>query len=161
MIPETLGNFWQHWVVFANMPDPVPLEDILEFFNGLDHRDQCIGLPGDSRMAFDAGRIPAIEAVRRQIHCRPDQKAVARLYYNPGDDGYSYGEHVDHYPAYYWQMTGQTRWTSGSREWTMNPGDWLYVPMGVDHTVRPLGARVSVRFELVPFDPMDPYKEYR
>ena len=56
--------------------------------------------------------------------------------------------------VYFWQIQGSTKWEFDSLSYILNPGDLIYVPRGVYHSVFPLTPRVGISFgaEISPDD---------
>ena len=70
---------------------------------------------------------------------------TAHLYINITTDVGTFGIHKDTVDVHYWQVQGKTKWIIEKKdEYVLEPGDLIYVPEGVYHSVIPQGPRVGV-----------------
>ena len=70
---------------------------------------------------------------------------VAHLYFNILTNAKTFGKHQDTMDVWFWQCQGITQWTIDEKDTvTLNPGDLIYVPAGVNHAVKPLTPRIGI-----------------
>ena len=55
-------------------------------------------------------------------------------------------EHSDFGDNFYWQCIGSTNWTWGNQSYLVEPGDFLYIPQDVKHSVEFTMPRASIAF---------------
>ena len=69
----------------------------------------------------------------------------AHAYFNLTSTGGTFGKHKDRNNVYYWQCIGKTKWVvDGYGTFILEPGDLIYIPMGVYHEVIPLTPRLGI-----------------
>tara|TARA_Y100000114_G_scaffold59471_1_gene54417 strand:- start:1279 stop:1689 length:411 start_codon:yes stop_codon:yes gene_type:complete len=90
-------------------------------------------------VSHEGHEIPKIKKVLTDLDCNS-----AHLYFNITIKAETFGKHKDTVDVYYWQCQGMTRWMIEDRDVVLNPGDLMYVPMGVYHSVSPLTPRLGV-----------------
>ena len=80
----------------------------------------------------------------------PYKQSSAHLYISLLDDG-TYGRHKDRADVIFWQLQGSTHWLvedTEKAEYVLTPGDAIYIPVGMFHTVNSLSSRAGVSFGL-------------
>lgn len=73
----------------------------------------------------------------------------AHLYMSISVHSEVYGRHRDTADVWYWQCQGITRWKVWDTEekyYILRPGNWIFVPQGMDHDARPLTPRAGISF---------------
>ena len=60
----------------------------------------------------------------------------------------TFGRHKDSMDVYFWQVQGRTKWQFDNINYTLNPGDLIYVPKETYHNVIPLGPRAGISMSL-------------
>ena len=75
---------------------------------------------------------------------------TAHLYISLSKNSKTSGKHRDGAFVWYWQCIGNTQWIiyENEKEFTyeLSPGDIIYVPRGVYHSVFPLTPRAGISF---------------
>ena len=75
---------------------------------------------------------------------------TAHLYISLSKNSKTSGKHRDGAFVWYWQCIGKTQWIiyENEKEFTyeLSPGDIIYVPRGVYHSVFPLTPRAGISF---------------
>jgi len=75
---------------------------------------------------------------------------TAHLYVSFTEKSKTAGKHRDGAFVWYWQCIGKTEWTIYENDeehiYILSPGDIIYVPRGIYHSVAPLTPRVGVSF---------------
>ena len=46
--------------------------------------------------------------------------------------------------VYYWKCQGVTQWIVEDKNVILNPGDLIYIPSGMYHSVTPLSPRLGI-----------------
>ena len=80
----------------------------------------------------------------------PYKQSSAHLYISLSDSG-TYGRHKDTADVIFWQLQGSTNWLvedTEKAEYVLTPGDAIYIPMGMFHTVTSLSPRAGVSLGL-------------
>jgi len=81
-----------------------------------------------------------------QLHCG------AHGYINLMSKSGENGRHKDQADVLFWQITGKTHWLvediDCTKNYILNPGDAVYVPRSVYHTVTSLSPRAGISFGL-------------
>ena len=78
------------------------------------------------------------------------KQSSAHLYISLLDIG-TYGRHNDKADVMFWQLKGSTHWLvedTEDVEYVLTPGDAIYIPVGMYHTVSSLSPRAGVSFGL-------------
>ena len=70
----------------------------------------------------------------------------AHLYINFFPETKTFGKHKDTMDVAFWQVQGETEWTVEDKVYILNPGDLIYVPKGIEHSVHPLTIRAGISF---------------
>jgi ribosomal protein L16 Arg81 hydroxylase len=90
-------------------------------------------------VSHDANEIPKVKNVLKDLNCN-----IAHLYINITTRAKTFGRHNDTMDVYFWQCQGVTKWILDNDEIILNPGDLIYIPKGIYHTVIPLTPRLGV-----------------
>ena len=69
---------------------------------------------------------------------------TAHLYFNISTKAETFGKHKDTMDVYYWQCQGVTHWIVEDKNVILNPGDLIYIPTGMYHSVTPLSPRLGI-----------------
>jgi mannose-6-phosphate isomerase-like protein (cupin superfamily) len=69
---------------------------------------------------------------------------VAHIYVSTAKGNHGFGKHNDTEDVYFWQCQGSTKWITDLGEYTLEPGDVIYVPAGVNHEVISLTPRAGI-----------------
>jgi len=56
----------------------------------------------------------------------------------------NFGRHNDDMDVWFWQCQGLSRWVLDDKEFTLEPGDLIYVKKGIYHNVSALTPRAGV-----------------
>ena len=89
---------------------------------------------------FYADKLPQVQKSLEMLDLK-----TAHLYVNITTDVGTFGIHKDDVDVNYWQVQGTTKWIIEKKdEYILEPGDLIYVPAGVNHSVVPFGPRVGV-----------------
>ena len=79
------------------------------------------------------------EDVLKDLECN-----TAHLYFNVTTKAETFGRHKDTMDVYYWQCQGVTQWIVEDKNVILNPGDLIYIPSGMYHSVTPLSPRLGI-----------------
>jgi mannose-6-phosphate isomerase-like protein (cupin superfamily) len=60
-----------------------------------------------------------------------------------------YKPHDDVVDVWFWQCQGVSKWTVGGFQYTMNPGDLIFIPAGTEHGVESLSPRAGISMSQV------------
>jgi len=90
-------------------------------------------------VSHEGQEIEKIKSVLKDLNCN-----IAHLYFNITTKAKTFGRHNDTMDVYFWQCQGVTKWILDNDEVILNPGDLIYIPKGVYHTVVPLSPRLGV-----------------
>lgn len=75
---------------------------------------------------------------------------TAHLYVSLSEKSKTSGKHRDGAFVWYWQCIGNTKWIVYENEkentYELSPGDLIYIPRGVFHSVSPLTPRAGISF---------------
>lgn len=75
---------------------------------------------------------------------------TAHLYVSLSKNSKTSGKHRDGAFVWYWQCIGKTQWTIYEEEkeftYELSPGDLIYIPRAMYHSVSPLTPRVGISF---------------
>lgn len=106
---------------------------------------------GDLGVATHHGEnIPCVDNIRKKIHAlRPNKKeCTAHVYVSFLTKSKNLGAHKDGSDVFYIQALGKTRWevhfNKQIEEYTLEPGDMIYVPKEIIHNPIPLSPRVGL-----------------
>ena len=86
---------------------------------------------------------------------KKNYKTDVSLYLSFYPSASSHGIHRDAADVFHWQQVGYAKWTvydTGKQEHILSPGDCIYVPTGMYHSVVPLTARAGITFGFFPPD---------
>ena len=83
--------------------------------------------------------IEKVKDVLKNLECN-----TAHLYFNETTKAETYGKHKDTMDVYYWQCQGVTQWIVEDKNVILNPGDLIYIPSGMYHSVTPLSPRLGI-----------------
>ena len=90
-------------------------------------------------VSHEGQEIEKVKDVLNHLEC-----TSAHLYFNVTTKVESFGRHKDTVDVWFWQCQGVTKWILDNDEVILNPGDLIYIPKGVYHTVVPLSPRLGV-----------------
>jgi len=100
----------------------------------------------------DAEKIEKVKIVADEIQkLFPNNKISAHAYFSFLTGAGTFGKHNDNEDVLNWQVIGNTKWTiwdKETKEYILEPGDFIYVPKGMDHNTEVLMPRASVSFGL-------------
>lgn len=75
---------------------------------------------------------------------------TSHMYISLSKKSKSFGKHRDNSDVWVWQCIGRSKWSvfenSKEFQYTLNPGDFLYIPKLIFHKATPLSPRVSISF---------------
>ena len=83
--------------------------------------------------------IEKVKNVLKNFECN-----TALLYFNVTTKAETFGRHKDTMDVYYWQCQGVTQWIVEDKNVILNPGDLIYIPSGMYHSVTPLSPRLGI-----------------
>jgi ribosomal protein L16 Arg81 hydroxylase len=69
---------------------------------------------------------------------------VAHVYVSTEKGNHGFGKHNDPDDVYFWQCQGSTKWVTDYGDYTLEPGDLIYVPATVNHEVISLTPRAGL-----------------
>ena len=91
-----------------------------------------------------------VRAVTEEIQkLFPTNEITEHLYISLTEISSTFGRHNDRECLFIWQCIGITRWyVWDDKEYTydLTPGDFLYIPSGMDHNTKPITPRASISF---------------
>lgn len=90
-------------------------------------------------VSHEGHEIDKVKNVLKDLECN-----YAHLYFNISTKAETFGKHKDTIDVYYWQCQGVTEWTVEDKTVILNPGDLIYVPSGMYHSVLPLSPRLGI-----------------
>ena len=91
-------------------------------------------------VSHEGHEIVTVKSVLKDLNC-----SIAHLYFNITTKAKTFGKHKDTMDVYFWQCQGVTKWIIEDKEEViLNPGDLIFIPKGVYHTVIPLSPRLGV-----------------
>ena len=100
----------------------------------------------------DAEKIEKVKIVADEIQkLFPNNKISDHAYFSFLTRAGTFGKHNDNEDVLNWQVIGNTKWTiwdKETKEYILEPGDFIYVPKGMDHNTEVLMPRASVSFGL-------------
>jgi hypothetical protein len=141
---------WYVWN-FSEMVMRPRWEDLLENIARSAQRHGELGqTPNLGFVGYHADRIPNVGRAMRELSEATDPTTVwtAHLFLSFSEDTQGYGRHKDDNDLWFWQCYGSTQWRvehpDGDFEGELCPGQWIYVPRELYHTVKPLGPRASI-----------------
>lgn len=102
----------------------------------------------------DASVIPQVSIMKNWILSQrriPSGFSLnCHLYASMSGDAGAFGMHNDVDDVYIWQVRGTTNWIIPEYDFkeSLMPGDFIYIPNGVDHSPELTGPRISVSFSI-------------
>jgi len=86
------------------------------------------------------------------------------MYISLSKNSKSFGKHKDNSDVWVWQSIGKSKFSvfenSKEFQYTLNPGDFLYIPKLIFHKATPLSPRVSISFGIdYPVEPSFSHSE--
>lgn len=95
-------------------------------------------------VSHDAHTIPEVQSVLKDLN-----QNDAHIYMNVTTDGGSFGRHKDTVNVFFWQAQGRTKWEfDNGLEYTLEPGDLIFVPRETYHNVIPLEPRIGISMSI-------------
>jgi len=121
--------------------------DVLNWTEAFLNYDKSVHNNNDIKFSYpgffvshDAHEIEKVNIIINDLGCN-----IAHLYFNITTKAKTFGKHKDSMDVYFWQCQGVTKWIiEDNNEVTLNPGDLIFIPKGVYHTVIPLSPRLGV-----------------
>lgn len=106
----------------------------------------------DYMVAIDSGQHLKYVGKFLKEYAKVDlsKQATSHIYISLLNIG-AYGRHKDRADVLFWQILGSTHWLvedTQKSEYILKPGDAIYIPIGMYHTVHSLSPRVGVSFGL-------------
>jgi len=91
-------------------------------------------------VSHEGHEIEKVQNVLKDLKC-----SIAHLYFNISTKAETFGKHKDTMDVYFWQCQGVTKWIiEGKDEVILNPGDLIYIPKEIYHSVIPLSPRLGI-----------------
>ena len=90
-------------------------------------------------VSHEGHNIDKVKDVLKDLECN-----TAHLYFNVTTKAETFGRHKDTMDVYYWQCQGVTQWIVEDKNVILNPGDLIYIPSGMYHSVTPLSPRLGI-----------------
>ena len=90
-------------------------------------------------VSHEGHNIDKVKDVLKDLECN-----TAHLYFNVTTKAETFGKHKDTMDVYYWQCQGVTQWVVEDKNVILNPGDLIYIPSGMYHSVTPLSPRLGI-----------------
>ena len=115
-------------------------DDIFQNFNESVERNELIKFKQVAAYVIhNANRIEALKNILHKLNC-----TVAHIYLNLCAEKINFGRHNDDMDVWFWQCQGLSRWVLDDKEFTLEPGDLIYVKKGIYHNVSALTPRAGV-----------------
>jgi len=91
-------------------------------------------------VSHEGHEIEKVQNVLKDLKC-----SIAHLYFNISTKAETFGKHKDTMDVYFWQCQGVTKWIIEDKdEVILNPGDLIYIPKEIYHSVIPLSPRLGI-----------------
>jgi mannose-6-phosphate isomerase-like protein (cupin superfamily) len=91
-------------------------------------------------VSHEGHEIEKVKDVLKDLKC-----SIAHLYFNISIKAETFGKHKDTMDVYFWQCQGVTKWIIEDKdEVILNPGDLIYIPKEIYHSVIPLSPRLGI-----------------
>ena len=152
--PEFLTNREnKHHYFFKDIGLELPTwDDILGVLNQNTKRTSNFKIPKNLVFSIMVGNQLKHAGEFKAEYAKLDiyKQSSAHLYISLLDTG-TYGRHRDRADVIFWQLQGSTHWLvddAETAEYTLEPGDAIYIPMGMYHTVKSLSPRAGMSFGL-------------
>lgn len=100
---------------------------------------------------FNIFDINVVDSILNEIEKNnPNKKYSAHAYISLSAKSDTLGKHVDQSYVWFWQCIGKTDWEIFENDkvyhYELSPGDFIYIPKGIFHNVKPLSPRVGISF---------------
>lgn len=98
-------------------------------------------------VCFDAHLLPEVEQLLLEIKKTTTNSVSAHCYISLLQISKTFGRHNDNADVFFWQVQGSTKWCvedTEVAEYTLQPGDVIYVPRFMIHEVTPLEPRAGI-----------------
>lgn len=93
-------------------------------------------------VSHSAHKIDKLKNIMNKLNCN-----TAHLYFNITTASKTFGNHNDSMDVYFWQCQGKSIWKiENSMDFTLEPGDLIFVPKNIWHNVIPLTPRAGISF---------------
>jgi mannose-6-phosphate isomerase-like protein (cupin superfamily) len=91
-------------------------------------------------VSHSANKITNLKPILNHLNCNE-----AHLYISLSTKSESFGKHRDDNDVYFWQCQGITKWViENEKEYILEPGDLIFVPKNIYHTVISLTPRAGI-----------------
>ena len=115
-------------------------DEIFQNFNESVERNELIKFKQvASYVIHNANRIEGLKNILHKLNC-----TVAHIYFNLCAEKINFGRHNDDMDVWFWQCQGLSRWVLDDKEFTLEPGDLIYVKKGIYHDVSAPTPRAGV-----------------
>ena len=123
--------------------------DVLTWNEALLNYDMCLKnnslVKSNDNGFFVTHQAYKIDSVKKIMN--ENDFTQCHLYFNITTNARTFGKHNDDDDVWFWQCQGVTKWIIEDKdEIVLNPGDLIYVPEGVNHSVEALTPRLGVSF---------------
>ncbi len=93
---------------------------------------------------FDADIMPEVTPLLEEIKKTTSRPVSAHCYISLLEISKTFGPHNDNADVFFWQVQGSTKWHVDGADYTLSPGDIIYVPRLMVHEVTPLEPRAGI-----------------
>tara|TARA_R110002020_G_scaffold456999_1_gene673749 strand:+ start:267 stop:680 length:414 start_codon:yes stop_codon:yes gene_type:complete len=106
-------------------------QDLLNNFNeSVMNGEEIKSKPIAFYVSHSAIKIEKLKPLYKKLNVK-----YAHLYISLTNACKNFTPHQDKMDVWFWQAKGMTKWLILGKEYILNPGDLIYVPKGVEHTV--------------------------